>query len=571
MERKGLLFFSVLFIGISTLTISLYPQVKIKEKVEISPGIIVKNSDINKTNSSTWYTPDSGVLILRWCSFVYSVYLTSPVQQVISRGGQDCISYSMGFFPKDTPIQMYIKYPEGDPNAINLYASEIEETSARGTFIFKKPNGSEYMRISVILYPKDCPTLEYEFELSELKPGDTTNTLIKKKNINGSLIDFPPDQMFNAIFINKPSFGILISPNGEISTDTLKNTLQGFKYIAPSNISDFEVKDTILVETIIYDEPMMATRINNLEQLSKEALEDFNILKDIENSPSATICGKISDKKEVITKNNCEEWACQSEPKLPYMDVEEINCGNGTDKQKQEIKNYCLGDGDWGFFLPLWDGPLIKEPIFVEPCFYNGAWQFDYITNPLWLDAYLVFCPDCIEKGWILENITDVWRIPEDKLCDAMADFKAQKNYGANVTYKIKEATMIHERLHKNDFFTAKSKTLYKYPENSEKKYISLLVNTGWGCDKFQNYDETVEKMQNYWIEKVAEFKGKIEKEFEGISHSDDKNKNKEYEIGLWDKRKEIQEIIKDYIEEIVKRINSINVNRPENLKIKCK
>jgi hypothetical protein len=270
--------------------------------------------------------------------------------------------------------------------------------------------------------------------------------------------------------------------------------------------------------------------------------------------------------KVIIKIKDCEDYACKSEPKLPHMDVKEINCGNGTDKQKQEIKGNCTGN--WGFFLPLWDGPLIEEPIYTEPCFYNGTWLFNYITNPLWLDAYVVFCPDCIDKGWILENITDVWRIPEDKLCDAMADFKAQKSYGANVTYIIKEATMIHERLHKNDFFTAKSKTLYNYPNNSEMKYISLLVNTGWGCGKFRNYDVTVEKMQNYWTAKVAEFTNQIKtvyyKKYRKTSVDN-------YEIGLWDNVLEIQNKINDYKDELIKRIESINKNRPENLKIRCK
>ncbi len=401
------------------------------------------------------------------------------------------------------------------------------------------------------------PTLYVAFNPDTLSPGDTADVIIKLKEADGTFLDFPPEQLFEVGVIGGCEYGEILTSDGRTEL-YFKDIQQPIRFIAADSID----ADSAIVQLRVG----IPEEENSLAKRKSATASSNNYCLAVSYNYEFYGTGKGN-----INVSDCEEWKCDNSPELPYIDVEEINCGNGTDKQKQEIKNYCLGDGDWGFFLPLWDGPLIKEPIFVEPCFYNGAWQFDYITNPLWLDAYLVFCPDCIEKGWILENITDVWRIPEDKLCDAMADFKAQKNYGANVTFKIKEATMIHERLHKNDFFTAKSKTLYKYPENSEKKYISLLVNTGWGCDKFQNYDETVEKMQNYWIEKVAEFKGKIEKEFEGISHSDDNNKNKEYEIGLWDKRKEIQEIIKDYIEEIVKRINSINVNRPENLKIKCK
>jgi hypothetical protein len=421
---------------------------------------------------------------------------------------------------------------------------------------------------------------------STLAPGDTAEVILRKRIADGIYAEFPEGQLFYPDLLEGLDYAKLLW-EGEQQT-SFYEIPEGFKLVAADSINADSVKVVLRVGTYINDEVPAASKRKNLDapllnarskSIDKEALpineKDKIKKKSIGNKPALIgIGGGGGEYVETfadafIQKEDCENAPkCTNEPKLPEMDVKEINCDNGIDKQKQEIISNCIGT--WGFFEPSWDGPLF-DSIFTEPCFYNGTWQFNYMTNPLWLNAYVVFCPDCIQKDGILKNKTDVWRIPEDKLCDAMADFNAQRYYGANVTYKIKEATMIHERLHKNDFFAAKSKTLYKYPKDGEKKYNSLLVNTGWDCSKFRNFDETIKEMQIYWTEKVEEFKDDLRSVFNYNTCSNDIDKHKQYEKGLWNNKLEIQNKIKDYKDELIKRIKSINKNRPENLKIRCK
>ncbi|MBI1936570.1 MAG: hypothetical protein HYS25_00445 [Ignavibacteriales bacterium] len=82
-----------------------------------------------------------------------------------------------------------------------------------------------------------------------IMPGDTASVILKKKNPDGTLSDFPEDQYFDAEIIGGAEYGTLYVPQWGDQSDYLLNIPQGFKFIAEEVISEPKVESTILVRT----------------------------------------------------------------------------------------------------------------------------------------------------------------------------------------------------------------------------------------------------------------------------------------------------------------------------------
>lgn len=94
------------------------------------------------------------------------------------------------------------------------------------------------------------PKIDVKFSPLTIAPGDTADVILKKKNDDGTLVDFPQDQLFDVQITAGANYGTIFLPEWGDKTDEAWGVAQGFKFIANENISDTTtVQSTILVKT----------------------------------------------------------------------------------------------------------------------------------------------------------------------------------------------------------------------------------------------------------------------------------------------------------------------------------
>jgi len=288
---------------------------------------------------------------------------------------------------------------------------------------------------------------------------------------------------------------------------------------------------------------------------------DFNVTK--------------KDIGEVIIGDDCgnPDWACPEGIKRPKFDVKEINIGNALPNEKKYIKNYCTHAS--GFFGGILEGPTWDPTPGGVACFSNekGIWQIKYDMDIIFIRAYTVFCPDCFNEEKIIRSKNDVWtKIPQENICDAMADFVADRNYDSHVDYVIEPAIMKHERRHKSDFFTAIATTMHQYPLDSDEKYNTRFLETIYKCKDAPTQEIATNRITNYLETLLEEFKSDLGAVFKDITGEKSSYKNAVYERETTHKHPDVQDEIGEYIKEMNKRIDSINKSIvDETEKLECK
>ena len=88
-----------------------------------------------------------------------------------------------------------------------------------------------------------------QFSPPSIAPGDTSDVILKKKNADGSLTDFPIDQLFDVQITKGANYGTILLPQWGDTTDEAWGVMQGFKFIADKQITESMVESTILVKT----------------------------------------------------------------------------------------------------------------------------------------------------------------------------------------------------------------------------------------------------------------------------------------------------------------------------------
>ncbi|MEW6701724.1 MAG: hypothetical protein AB1298_03310 [Bacteroidota bacterium] len=69
------------------------------------------------------------------------------------------------------------------------------------------------------------------------------------KNDDGTLVDFPADQLFDVQITKGANYGTILLPQWGDTTDEAWGVMQGFKFIADKQITESMVESTILVKT----------------------------------------------------------------------------------------------------------------------------------------------------------------------------------------------------------------------------------------------------------------------------------------------------------------------------------
>jgi hypothetical protein len=427
-----------------------------------------------------------------------------------------------------------------------------------------------------------------------ISAGESAQIIIKKRNPDGTLSDYSPEQKFEIGMLDGCILGNLIA-NG----DSLKYFPEiglPIYFLADTTADSGTVRVRVgligsggggTAGNILTNSSVIKSRkIDEIrKELKTKASKEIKPEKDVKNNSTILnsteeaycdifeITWETQKDVQIYIGDDCgnPDWACPEELKIPSFDVKEIYCTNGTFEQSAYIKYFCEEDERrWGFFKPLYT----YQDFNVETCYNKTekSWQFNFIEK-IFLDAYLAFCPTCITKEGkvIIEEEEEIKsKIPENEICNALDDFEKQKEYGAIVKYKIKKATMTHERVHKEDFFYAISEVLYNYPKEENEKYISKYTKPGWSCKDCPTQQKADDKTGDYLREKLQDFLSELKTVYAEKTGANDEEKRKEYEKKCWDDRSEVQTDIKNYITKLNDRLTEINKNRSKSNKIKC-
>ncbi|MDQ7816385.1 MAG: hypothetical protein RDU14_05120 [Melioribacteraceae bacterium] len=122
------------------------------------------------------------------------------------------------------------------------------------------------------------------FDPERIMPGDTASVVLKKKEPDGSIVDFEEDQRFDFKLIAGGDYGDIYIPQWEEITDESWYVEQGFKFIASTDITNLPVESVLLVNTsggfagskLPMDENVKEeqTRINRIE--AKQTIQRQN-------------------------------------------------------------------------------------------------------------------------------------------------------------------------------------------------------------------------------------------------------------------------------------------------------
>ena len=83
--------------------------------------------------------------------------------------------------------------------------------------------------------------------LREFGRGDTASIVLQRRNEQGNLEPYPPDQVFDVVIRQGHAYGVLLSSNGVDTAKSFSGIEQGFKYIAADTIGVDSGQVTIVV------------------------------------------------------------------------------------------------------------------------------------------------------------------------------------------------------------------------------------------------------------------------------------------------------------------------------------
>ncbi len=150
----------------------------------------------------------------------------------------------------------FVYQPYGDP--------PVQED----TIIINVSTTDSAIRPVDIKYLINAPKIQVTFVPNSIGVGDTAIVLIKKKNDDGSLSDFPPEQLFDFKLVDGINGGMIFIPELGYSIDQARRVRQGISFIANNRIDGNEI-NSLLVVNVSEDKKIWGTGIVSVSEKLK--------------------------------------------------------------------------------------------------------------------------------------------------------------------------------------------------------------------------------------------------------------------------------------------------------------
>ena len=236
---------------------------------------------------------------------------------------------------------------------LQFYFVADGETPARDDTIQIKVSSNDNSilsnEISLFISPSK---LVVTFLPPSISPGDTANVILKKKNVDGTLSDFPPDQLFDIQIIDGADYGTFYVLEWGGTTDEAWGINQGFIFIANEQITESSVQSTILVKTtagVTASIVPVSAGKTLIKNSAKQLMKTNSILSVGQLWGTGTIMVVKDFLPELVILRplaNSSDEKISPEPKMPEL------------KAEAQLKNFTGGviHYTWEFTL-RWTGP----------------------------------------------------------------------------------------------------------------------------------------------------------------------------------------------------------------------
>ncbi|MGD8779701.1 MAG: hypothetical protein PVH88_12150 [Ignavibacteria bacterium] len=261
-----------------------------------------------------------------------------------------------------------------------------------------------------------------------------------------------------------------------------------------------------------------------------------------------------------LEDESCEDYACEdnSPAETPGFGIKEININDYTNF------DFCEPD-DWevnvatGMFVPLFDNKdrnienELVDDLNLDICFNTSteSWQYTLPENKIYLNAALGVCEYNIEKFEVIKEYSELNSIPEDKICQALADFKLQATYGnlpnEEGRYFLYYATELHESIHKERFVDLIEEILkeeaFNHNYGDNLSFSELFRYLQPACEDYPDKASAKTKLENEFNKILKDFLTLVEKKDEKRRWNRKKNEGETHY------HPDLQLLIQSYIE----------------------
>jgi hypothetical protein len=439
-------------------------------------------------------------------------------------------------------------------------------------------------QVAIIINPSP---IYVAIEPENVAPGDTALIIIKSRQEDGTLIDFPGWQTFELKMIEGCNLGKILAVG-----DTARyfyDVPQPIKFIADSLAGGTVGLIVGLVEEIIGTRPVQENDADKIEEAAKEKQNKLNkekSKKEVNENPTLNPGAEFCSIEE-IQSFTTEEFdfvvgdVCSALPKCtennagkkPAIEVIDLPNGYGG------TRDYCLEElgleYEKGTFLNGYFTPVYRESIFeklwknydgdklfydyqLELCYdeYANVIRFGIIGDKLLLKSIVGYCGDNLPQSIIkINNLEELrTKIPQDisSLSQAIDEIKKLKTYGEGGMYNIEELTWAHELKHLSNYQEQIVNRVNIY--NDLLNYSKFDVT----CSGQSNLNEVKDEMKENFDKKLLDFEDKLAiKQYEkwgskSSSKESDKIKNNWNETTNTHDAEDVQNVIQNYIDEIL-------------------
>lgn len=366
-----------------------------------------------------------------------------------------------------------------------------------------------------VIYP--AQRMLVEFNPKTIMPGDTADVILKKITEDGSLINFPQDQLFDFGLIGGELYGTIFVPEWGDTTDEGWYVEQGFKFIGAGEIENLPVESVLMVKTSegfsgsVQKENKETSNSRNLSayrqlKQKKNARQQINAFdRDIRNDLISKArmetennlwgIGKIS----IGNGNHCSDAPQCDEVINPKLYLHKI--------ERDECANYPKEDG---ITRPYFNN-FLKNFHFIA-CYSRiiNRWQFQ-IGNNLEYSSKV-----CLREGKYkyIFNLTQVKNIPQNECLQAETDFfnllTLIRNPGQ---YFIIPVAELHEQIHVEQLDSLVNKFIH------ESNILSDIQNFVVKCNDINQKEIAEALATQYFIEKLEKLFDRLSRKWKEMNN----------------------------------------------------